>query len=306
MTSNRFVRIGGTIVGGVVLVAGSLAGGVYVARIGNEASDQVVSLPDDPGVVHVHGLGINPAEGVLYAATHTGLFRIDAQGVARRVGDRFQDTMAFKVVGPDRFLASGHPDMRDAKLRVEGKPPLLGLIESVDRGSTWTERSLLGDADLHAIAARGDTIVAYDSSGGRVLGSIDGGRTWTPRSTIALRDLAVNPADANHVIAVTDDGELLESRDGAREWGALAASGPTAVTVLGWTSTRLWAGAEDGTLAGFEPSTATWETVRRFGGAVEAIGVDTDAIHVAVVDEGIYRADGGGAGWRRIYTPPDY
>ena len=30
----------------------------------------------DPGVVHVHGLGVNPKDGALFAATHTGLFRI--------------------------------------------------------------------------------------------------------------------------------------------------------------------------------------------------------------------------------------
>ena len=29
-------------------------------------------VPQDPGVIHVHGLGINPRDGALYAATHTG------------------------------------------------------------------------------------------------------------------------------------------------------------------------------------------------------------------------------------------
>lgn len=34
------------------------------------------SVADDPGLIHVHGLGINPADGTLYAATHTGLFAV--------------------------------------------------------------------------------------------------------------------------------------------------------------------------------------------------------------------------------------
>jgi hypothetical protein len=29
----------------------------------------------DPGPIHVHGLGINPKDGALLVATHTGLFR---------------------------------------------------------------------------------------------------------------------------------------------------------------------------------------------------------------------------------------
>src|SRR5687768_7073255 len=29
----------------------------------------------DPGPVHVHGLGVNPKDGALFVATHTGLFR---------------------------------------------------------------------------------------------------------------------------------------------------------------------------------------------------------------------------------------
>ena len=79
---------------------------------------------DDPGPIHVHGLGVNPADGALFVATHTGLFRA-ARGEmrAQRVGGRYQDTMGFAVVGPDRFLGSGHPDGH------EQLPPFLGLIE---------------------------------------------------------------------------------------------------------------------------------------------------------------------------------
>jgi hypothetical protein len=74
------------------------------------------SLPvaEDPGVVHVHGLGINPKDGGLYAATHTGLFVI-GDGTATRVSGRLQDTMGFTVVGPDHFIGSGHPDFRDTQ-----------------------------------------------------------------------------------------------------------------------------------------------------------------------------------------------
>lgn len=103
----------------------------------------------DPGVVHVHGLGLNPKDGSLFAATHTGLFRI-TEGRAERVGNRYQDTMGFTVVGPDRFLGSGHPELRDY---TSGKlPGLLGLIESKDAGRSWKPQPLLGEADFHILA----------------------------------------------------------------------------------------------------------------------------------------------------------
>jgi hypothetical protein len=58
----------------------------------------------DPGPIHVHGLGINPKDGAVFIATHTGLFRAPEGGrKARRVANRFQDTMSFMVVGPDRL-----------------------------------------------------------------------------------------------------------------------------------------------------------------------------------------------------------
>ena len=69
----------------------------------------------------------------MFVATHTGLFRAGReQARAVRVAGRHQDTMGFTVVGPDRFLGSGHPDGR------ENLPPFLGLIESRDAGASWT------------------------------------------------------------------------------------------------------------------------------------------------------------------------
>lgn len=86
----------------------------------------------DPGLSHVHGLGVNPADGKLYAASHQGVFRIDGESAVRQ--GVFQDTMGFTVVGSDRFLASGHPDPKNSAPLKPGMQPLLGLIESTDKG----------------------------------------------------------------------------------------------------------------------------------------------------------------------------
>jgi hypothetical protein len=97
---------------------------LVVAGCGKDrsAAPSPLAAAEDPGVVHVHGLGINPRDGRLYAATHTGLFVI-ADGTATRVSDRLQDTMGFTVVGSDQFLGSGHPDFRDTQLYDPARRP---------------------------------------------------------------------------------------------------------------------------------------------------------------------------------------
>ena len=204
---------------GAVVVAAALA----LTRGGNDGDGSATRdllVPSDPGPVHVHGLGINPADGALFIATHTGTYRVpsDAQQAAR-VGDGRQDTMGFTVVGPNRFLGSGHPDpqaMREQKL-----PPNLGLIESKDGGRTWTPISLLGQADFHVLRSRGRRVYGFDSTNGRLLVSRDGGRTWSQRPIPGpLIDLAFHPRRPSQVVAATERG-LIASTEAGRSWRAL-------------------------------------------------------------------------------------
>jgi hypothetical protein len=115
-------------------VVGGIAAAALLWRAGGESDQAFQPLaPEDPGPVHVHGLGVNPADGALFIATHTGLYRVgQGQRKAARVGGRYQDTMGFTIVGPNRFLGSGHPDINEAQ--EQGLPGLLGLIESTDSG----------------------------------------------------------------------------------------------------------------------------------------------------------------------------
>jgi hypothetical protein len=161
---------------------------------------------EDPGPIHVHGLGVNPADGALFVATHTGLFRA-ARGERRaeRFADRYQDTMGFTITGPDQFLGSGHPDGRD-KL-----PPFLGLIRSTDAGRTWEPVSLLGERDFHVLEAAGQQIYGFgsdfDSQQTSLLVSDDGGRTWDERTPPEpLTSLAIDPRDPERVVATGERG----------------------------------------------------------------------------------------------------
>jgi hypothetical protein len=254
------------------------------------------AVAEDPGVVHVHGLGINPRDGALFAATHTGLFAI-GDGSATRVTERFQDTMGFTVVGPDHFLGSGHPDFRDTQLTVPNKRPLLGLVESRDAGRSWLPLSLLGEADFHALEVAHGRVYGYDATGQRFMVTADR-RRWQVRSTIQLVGFAVSPADPELVVATTGR-RLLRSTDGGRHWQSL--QGP-ALLVVDWADQAgLWAVAADGQVWHSRDAAKTWQRPGRVGGQPEALLADQGRLYAAVVELGILSSADGGRSWQLRY-----
>jgi hypothetical protein len=254
------------------------------------------ALTDDPGLVHVHGLGINPADGTLYAATHTGLFTV-GDGTATRVGDRYQDTMGFTVVGPDHFLGSGHPDFRDQQLYDPDRRPLLGLIESRDAGRSWQPLSLLGKADFHALQVAHGRVYGYDATGGRFMVTGDR-RRWQVRSRIELVGLAVSPTDPELVLGTTGR-RLLRSSDGGRTWQPT--QGP-ALLVLDWVGQAgLWGISPDGQVWHSPDAARTWQRPGRVGGQPEALLAHQGRLYAAVMELGIVSSADGGRSWQVRY-----
>jgi len=249
----------------------------------------------EPGVVHVHGLGINPKDGALFAATHTGLFRIEEDGHAERVAGRYQDTMGFTVVGADHFLSSGHPGVReylDDKL-----PPLLGLRETRDAGRSWKSISLLGDADFHILVSAHGRVYGYDSSSSALMVSEDRKR-WDSRSKIELEDFAVSPFDPNKILA-TSRSSLLESLDGGRTWSRLPAP---PLLLLEWQDEAgLWGLAPDGSVQRSEDSGRSWQSPGTLNGPPEAFLAVSGALYAAVEEDGLYVSRDGGISWSVVY-----
>jgi hypothetical protein len=254
------------------------------------------ALSDDPGLVHVHGLGINPADGVLYAATHTGLFTV-RDGTATRVADRYQDTMGFTVVGAHHFLGSGHPDARDPQLYDPGRRPLLGLIESRDAGRSWRPLSLLGDADFHALQVAHGRVYGYDATGGRFMVTGDR-RNWQVRSKLELASFAVSPSDPELVVAATERG-LVRSRDGGRRWQPIR--GPAAV-LLDWERPGgLWVMTADGELWHSREGGGRWVQRGKLNGQPEALLAHGSDLYVAVAQLGVVTSADQGRSWRVLY-----
>ena len=250
-------------------------------------------------MVHVHGLGVDPGDGTLYAATHSGLFKIPEQGEAERVANRAQDTMGFSIVGPGRFIGSGHPDFREDDVR----PPLLGLIESDDAGVTWDRVSLHGEADFHALSAAHGRVYGYDSTSGTFMVTKNK-REWDRRSRLPMLGFAVDPADPDNVVAASPDGPVFSS-DGGRTWTPLAGAPPLAV--VAWQEgAGLFGVAVDGTVHRSGDGGRTWQRTGSAGGEPEALMVDTDAgqarVHVAVAGRGIVVSEDGGKTFTTRYA----
>lgn len=284
--------------------AAVLAAALAVAGCSTGSDDptlaRTASPPDsaDPGVVHVHGLGVDPADGVLYAATHFGLFALPEDGEATRVAERFQDTMGFTVVGPSTFLGSGHPDVdKDPDL-----PPRLGLIRSTDAGKTWDSVSLSGQADFHALHSAHGNVYGWDAGTGRLMVSTDDGETWETRSTLGLRDFAVRPDDRQVMIATTERGPT-RSADGGRTFTALP--GAPVLAVLAWQQTdQLYGVDPSGQVHASGDGGATWDRRGTLGGEPEALAASGDVLYAAATGRGVLASTDGGRTWTVRYSDP--
>lgn len=249
---------------------------------------------DGRGLAHIHGLGVNPADGALYAGTHYGVYRLANERDPELVGDIVQDFMGFTVAGPNYFLGSGHPgaDDRDA-------PPALGLIETTDGGQSWASVSLSGDADFHSLDYRHGVVYGLNSRTQTVMVSADK-RTWDQRATISAIDIAVSPQNANEILATTTDG-LARSLDQAKTFTPVGAQ--PQLVLLSWP--------EDGPLIGIDPigtvyasedSGTTWQARRALGEQTQAVLAAGRGLVFVATEKGIHRSTDSGTTFEAFYA----
>lgn len=271
-----------------VTAANLVVGMALVGCSGSGPAAPAAVTGGEPTFAHVHGLGIDPADGAVYVATHDGLFRSRGDGL-QLVGAAGRDLMGFTIAGPGTFLAGGHP------ARGDGSPNPIGLAESRD-AVTWTTLSLAGKVDFHALEISAGEVYGYDATNGLLRASADGGRTWQDRAGLAALDIAADPRAVGSVLATVDGGVAI-SRDGGSTFSA--PTGPP-LAYLSW--------APDGTVYGIGLGGAmfaslddgrSWQQVGMVpGGRPQAVTATADAL-LAATAGGIYRSQDDG----RTFTP---
>jgi photosystem II stability/assembly factor-like uncharacterized protein len=250
--------------GAVALLAGVLAGCVPSEAETTDDAVVAVAAGQLPST-HIHGVGVDPADGTIFLATHDGLFAVDEDGASNRVGPVI-DLMGFAVAGAGHFVASGHPgpgtDM----------PQPVGLIETTDGGRTWDEVSRQGESDFHALTVSEAGVLGYDGS---LLRSSDG-QEWEQVLIPAAPATLSASADGQLVLATTRQG-LLRSADGGRTWSPVDGA-PLLQVVHGATAGQ--------TVVGADPSGVVWTSVDR-GATWEkgpSLGSSPQAVHVSASD----------------------
>jgi len=252
--------------------------------------------PEDPGPIHVHGLGVDPADGSLFIATHTGLFRAGpTESRARRVGDSYQDTMGFTVVGPNRFLGSGHPGASG------DLPPFLGLIASRDAGRSWDAVALQGEVDFHVLEARGRRIYGYGSDWEtrqpRFLTSGDGGQRWTRLQEPApLISLAISPQDRRRLVASSETA-VFRSDDAGATWSKIDA--PASGFVVWLSNGIVLVDLEGRVFRATDLAGGMWRPLGSIEGQPAALDTGTrDELLVALHDGTVKRSADAGHTWQ--------
>ncbi|SFO49708.1 hypothetical protein SAMN05216207_10708 [Pseudonocardia ammonioxydans] len=276
-----------------VLLAG--CGGPAQPDTSPAAADTTAGLFDQVG--HVHGVGVDPADGGIVIAGHHGLFGLTGEGTLAPRQDSPQtggpDLMGFTVAGPAAYLASGHPAPQDTST-----PNPLGLVRSTDGGATWEPVSLHGQVDFHALDVDGTAVVGLDATRGLLMTSSDSGRTWQERAPLAALDVALAPGDGTGILATTEDG-VMASRDGGTTFTTVADS--PLLAYLAW--------ADDGTVYGIGPdgtvhaSSDQGTTWQRRGGTAsppQAITAEPGGRLTVVTDDGVEQSTDGGATLQRL------
>lgn len=259
---------------------------------GDRITDPAPLAPPDAETGHVHAVGVDPGEGSIYVAAHTGLFAA-APGEARasRIGRERRDVMGFTVEGPGRLAGSGHPDVRN------GGPSSVGFIRSRDGGRTWQTVSLEGKADLHALEVAGRTVYGFDALNGLLRTSRDGGRTWSAREVPPVLDLAVDPGDRRRLVASTGGG-LLRSVDGGRGLRPFSSIPPSHLV---WRRDGIIALGLDGVVRQVEES-GTARKLGRLSPAPAAAALHGESI-LAAMDDGSVLESRDGRQWRTLLRP---
>lgn len=267
---------------------------LLVAGCGSSGGDR--SDPDNSAVAdlgHVHAIDTDPDDGALYLATHHGVYTLGDEGAAEQVAGRWQDTMAFVNVGPKRFLASGHPDLRE-----RDRPTHLGLIESTDGAQSWQALSLSGEADFHSLEATGRWLFGYEALSGTLMASNDEGQTWVDLGTDQLVDLAAVPEDPGSVLATRPDGTI--QRYQAPSGRAEPLSGVPGIVLVDWPESDLLVGvAPDGEVHHSRDGGRSWSDAGSVPGDPQALHVSSEGWHIAT-NEGLFATQDAGDGWEQI------
>lgn len=231
---------------------------------------------------HVHALALKPGTTDVLLATHEGIYEVTGNEL-RQTGANI-DLMGFTVAGNGDYLASGHPGPG------VDLPNPVGLIRSGD-GEDWTQESLAGQSDFHALNATSGGIIGFDG----MLRLSEDGKSWRESETqLSPYSLAGSPSGPL-AIATTEDGPY-RSDDGGQTWTQLP-DAPVIMLAAVTAQSQLVGVLPDGQILLSRDQGASWEPAGMVTGYPVAVTAaeTADGLQIWVMtDAGLeHSADGG-------------
>ena len=123
--------------------------------------------------------------------------------------------------GPDQVIdLAASP--ADPKILYAGT--VVGLMQSIDAGGTWASFGPSGQATTLVEATSDGSLYAFFAGAGLFRLPKDG--NWVVLASDFgegyILHLAADPTDAAHLVAITDQSTVIESRDGGTTWAGFA------------------------------------------------------------------------------------
>jgi len=230
---------------------------------------------------HVHNLALDGEMVVM--GTHYGLWGQEPGVAPTQISDDPFDVMGLAKSG-DTWFASGHPGPG-----MEA-PADLGLLASVDSGSTWQSISLSGEVDFHRLTASGNVIVGQSAPDKKLLRSGDGGLTWQDLGAPPVFDISINPANADEVIATSEQG-LLKSTDGGVSF--LPLPNAPRLMLVSWSAGSITGVDPEGQFHRSLDAASTWQALGSVSAEPIAIAASGERV-VVLAGDTIWQSDDDG------------
>jgi photosystem II stability/assembly factor-like uncharacterized protein len=313
----NFTDITGTVVGvvfGMVLnpnnplelFAGTTGGGAY-HTIDGGASWTALSIDNT-----VWSWAIDSVDGAVYAGSNHGVFKSTDGG----------NTYAFAGSPGDGIVYSLTKNGQDLYAGTGGG----GFWVSKDGGVTWKNLDIAKGIGLSLNTDTAGNVYAGTNFEGafakHVRGNDDHTNQWRPLAWDNIRNcncqnghaIAIDPNDDEHLFFTTNDGGLLESKDGGDSWSDLADKGlgaraprsvgfdprnPKRIYVGGYTGNGFWRTADGG--KSWKQSFFGPPNVYPTQPVVDPID---GTVYVATLSMGVYKSTDFGATFIRIDQAP--
>ena len=237
-------------------------------------------------VSHIHHVKV--VGNKVLVMTHEGLYELVGKNDMKLVGKDRIDVMGFTTLGKE-FFASGHP-AKGSKV-----PNPIGLIKSIDGGSSWKAISLAGKVDFHFLEGARSDLYGADSQSGNLMYSEDSGKSWSSLGVNTFTDIAVSPTMPGMAIAIKGS-QLLVTDDAFKTTKEVKSE--LKFTQVEWRDSNLY--ALSGTSL-YKSSNLgnSWKRLNAFKGATGILSA-SDQLILVTVGSDIYTSKNMGKIFRKI------